>query len=227
MKEQNTRRTFFKFLASGAAVAGATSVLGKSINLDAQTENGKKPHYGMIFDQNKCVGCTDCEVACKKVNSVPKGQMRLFIEDKTDPLNLKEKRYVRVSCQQCEDAPCVNVCPTKACHKDEKTGITTMNTDDCIACKYCIVACPYDVRFINHETRAAESCNFCLDTNLKDGHEPACIEACRYEAIVFGDLNDENSHISQLLRVKDSLRMHPECGTKPSLRYIPAVKLGV
>ncbi|WP_297924018.1 4Fe-4S dicluster domain-containing protein, partial [uncultured Campylobacter sp.] len=158
---------------------------------------------------------------------VPKGQMRLFIQDKTDPLNLKEKRYVRVSCQQCEDAPCVNVCPTKACHKDEKTGITTMNTDDCIACKYCIVACPYDVRFINHETRAAESCNFCLDTNLKDGHEPACIEACRYEAIVFGDLNDENSHISKLLRVKDSLRMHPECGTKPSLRYIPAVKLGV
>lgn len=227
MKEQNTRRTFFKFLASGAAVAGATSVLGKSINLDAQTENGKKPHYGMIFDQNKCVGCTDCEIACKKVNSVPKGQMRLFIQDKTDPLNLKEKRYVRVSCQQCEDAPCVTVCPTKACHKDEKTGITTMNTDDCIACKYCIVACPYDVRFINHETRAAESCNFCLDTNLKDGHEPACIEACRYEAIVFGDLNDANSHISQLLRVKDSLRMHPECGTKPSLRYIPAVKLGV
>ena len=227
MKEQNTRRTFFKFLASGAAVAGATSVLGKSINLDAQTENGKKPHYGMIFDQNKCVGCTDCEIACKKVNLVPEGQMRLFIEDKTDPLNLKEKRYVRVSCQQCEDAPCVTVCPTKACHKDEKTGITTMNTEDCIACKYCIVACPYDVRFINHETRAAESCNFCLDTNLKDGHEPACIEACRYEAIVFGDLNDENSHISQLLRVKDSLRMHPECGTKPSLRYIPAVKLGV
>ncbi|EMG30021.1 4Fe-4S dicluster domain-containing protein [Campylobacter showae] len=227
MKEQNTRRTFFKVLASGAAVAGATSVLGKSINLDAPTENGKKPHYGMIFDQNKCVGCTDCEVACKKVNSVPKGQMRLFIQDKTDPLNLKEKRYVRVSCQQCEDAPCVNVCPTKACHKDEKTGITTMNTDDCIACKYCIVACPYDVRFINHNTKAAESCNFCLDTNLKDGHEPACIEACRYEAIVFGDLNDEESHISKLLRVKDSLRMHPECGTKPSLRYIPAVKLGV
>ena len=227
MKEQNTRRTFFKFLASGAAVAGATSVLGKSINLDAQTENGKKPHYGMIFDQNKCVGCTDCEVACQKVNLVPKGQMRLFIQDKTDPLNLKAKRYVRVSCQQCEDAPWVNVCPTKACHKDEKTGITTMNTDDCIACKYCIVACPYDVRFINHETRAAESCNFCLDTNLKDGHEPACIEACRYEAIVFGDLNDESSHISKLLRVKDSLRMRPECGTKPSLRYIPAVKLGV
>jgi len=227
MKEQNTRRTFFKFLASGAAVAGATSVLGKSINLDAPTENGKKPHYGMIFDQNKCVGCTDCEVACQKVNLVPKGQMRLFIQDKTDPLNLKEKRYVRVSCQQCEDAPGVTVCPTKACHKDEKTGITTMNTDDCIACKYCIVACPYDVRFINHDTKAAESCNFCLDTNLKDGHEPACIEACRYEAIVFGDLNDENSHISQLLRVKDSLRMHPECGTKPSLRYIPAVKLGV
>ena len=233
---QKQRRNFIKSAALGSLGLGAiaSSLLAQNgtdknaqdVNASAKKQEPKKPHYGMIFDQNKCVGCTDCEIACKKVNLVPKGQMRLFIQDKTDPLNLKEKRYVRVSCQQCEDAPCVKVCPTKACHKDEKTGITTMNTDDCIACKYCIVACPYDVRFINHETRAAESCNFCLDTNLKDGHEPACIEACRYEAIVFGDLNDESSHISKLLRVKDSLRMHPECGTKPSLRYIPAVKLG-
>ena len=91
MKEQNARRMFFKYLASGAAVAGATSVLGKSINLDAPTENGKKPHYGIIFDQNKCVGCTDCEVACRKVNLVPKGQMRLFVQDITDLLTIIEK----------------------------------------------------------------------------------------------------------------------------------------
>ena len=215
---QKQRRNFIKSAALGSLGLGAiaSSLLAQNsadksaqdANTSVQKQEPKKLHYGMIFDQNKCVGCTDCEIACKKVNLVPKGQMRLFIQDKTDPLNLKEKRYVRVSCQQCEDAPCVKVCPT-------------------IACKYCIVACPYDVRFINHETKAAESCNFCLDTNLKDGHEPACIEACRYEAIVFGDLNDEGSHISKLLRVKDSLRMHPECGTKPSLRYIPAVKLGV
>ncbi|MCD8212558.1 MAG: 4Fe-4S dicluster domain-containing protein [Campylobacter sp.] len=228
MENKNQRRAFLKYVAIssvGIGLAGYAKALEKPKEYDQIS--GKKPHFGMIFDQNKCVGCTDCEIACKKVNLVPKGQMRLFVQDKTDPLNLKERRFVRISCQQCVEAPCALVCPTKACYKDEKTGIVTMNTNDCIACKYCIVACPYDVRFINHDTRAAESCNFCFDTNFKEEREPACVEACRYEALVFGDLNDEESHISRLLRVKDSLRMKPECGTKPSLRYIPAVKLGV
>lgn len=225
---ENKRRAFIKYLSVGSVgvgVASYSNLLAKTQPSQDETKD-KKPHFGMIFDQNKCVGCTDCERACKKVNLVPKDQMRLYVQDKTDPQKRMEKRYVRVSCQQCVDAPCVKVCPTKACHKDEN-GITTMNTDDCIACKYCIVACPYDVRFINEETKSAESCNFCADTNLKDGHEPACVEACKYDALVFGDLNDENSYISKMLNVKDSLRMRPECGTNPSLRYIPVVKLGV
>ncbi|MGG7074114.1 4Fe-4S dicluster domain-containing protein [Campylobacter sp. 9BO] len=231
MDNKNQRRAFIRYIALGsvgvgaAAMAAATPSEPKKGTQEPKVE--KKPHFGMIFDQNKCVGCTDCEVACVKTNIVPKGQMRLFVQDKTDPQNRMDKRFVRISCQQCQDAPCVNVCPTNACCKDEKTGIVTMKTDDCIACKYCIVACPYDVRFINHETKAAESCNFCLDTKIEKGEQPACVESCRYDALVFGDVNDEESHISKLLRIKDSLRMRPECGTKPSLRYIPAVKMGV
>lgn len=223
MQNQNSRRAFFKRMA---VVAAGASVASSGFAFKSE-ESAKKPHFGMIFDQNKCVGCTDCEVACRKVNLVPKGQMRLFVEDKTDPKNLLDKRYVRVSCQQCEDAPCVAVCPTKACHKDIETGIQTTNIDDCIACKYCIVACPYDVRYIDKVNHSAQSCNFCIDTNLKDKKDPACVEACRYEALVFGDLNDESSHISQLLAVKDSIRLRVELGTKPSLRYIPKVKAGV
>ena len=118
MQNQNSRRAFFKRMA---VVAAGASVASSGFAFKSE-ESAKKPHFGMIFDQNKCVGCTDCEVACRKVNLVPKGQMRLFVEDKTDPKNLLDKRYVRVSCQQCEDAPCVAVCPTKACHKDIKTA---------------------------------------------------------------------------------------------------------
>lgn len=224
MDNKTNRRAFLK-IALGSVGASAIGY-GALAATDTKPAK-KKPNFGMIFDQNKCVGCTDCEIACHKVNLVPKGQVRLFVQDKTDPNNRLDRRFVRVSCQQCQEAPCVNVCPTNACHKDEATGITTTNADDCIACKYCIVACPYDVRFINNENHAAESCNFCLDTNLSKNLEPACVEACRYNALIFGDLDDENAHISKLLRVKDSLRMHPECGTKPNLRYIPAVKLGV
>lgn len=78
-----------------------------------------------------------------KTNSIPEGQMRLFVQNKTNPDTPMEKRYVCVSCQQCEDAPCVTVCPSKACHKDGKTGIVTMTSADCIGCKYCIVACSF------------------------------------------------------------------------------------
>lgn len=218
------RRTFIKFFAASSLGVGSAFGLANS---EPETKKEKKPHFGMIYDQNKCVGCIDCQIACKEVNLVPKDQMRLFIEDKTDPNNRMEKRYVRVSCQQCEDAPCVQVCPTNACHRDKLTNIVTMNPDDCIGCKYCIVACPYDVRFINSRTNAAENCNFCVNTNLSDGKDPACVEACKYDALIFGDLNDENSYINQMLAVKDSVRIKPEFGTKPSLRYIPVVKLGV
>jgi protein NrfC len=225
MGSSNNRRTFLKGIGAGSVLLGT---LQFSLSANEEKKNiGVKPHYGMIFDQNKCVGCTDCELACAKVNLVPKGQHRLFVEDQTDPLNIMEKRFVRISCQQCVDSPCVKVCPTKACHHDSITNIVTMNTDDCIGCMYCVVACPYDDRFMNEETGAAENCDFCSHTNLKEGRDPACVEACKYDAIVFGDLNDENTFISKLLSVKDSVRMKPAFGTQPSLRYIPALKTGV
>ena len=136
MEQDEKRRNFLKYLGASSVVVG-TIGQGVLAEEQAQTSNeGKKPHYGMIFDQNKCVGCTECEVACHKIHAVPQGQARLYVQNKTDPATPMEKRYVRVSCQQCEDAPCVNVCPTKACHRDEKTGIVTMNADDWIACKY-------------------------------------------------------------------------------------------
>ncbi len=218
------RRKFLKGIGLGSLVM---SVGSYGVVANKPTTDKKSKHYAMIFDQNKCVGCTDCEIACAKVNKVPKGQFRMIIEDKTDPKKPRERRMVRVSCQQCVEAPCVQVCPSKACHRDNLTNIVTMNADDCIGCLYCIVACPYNVRFVNEETHAAENCNFCENTNLKEGKDPACIEACKYEAIVFGDLNDEKSKINRILKIKDSLRMKPELGTKPSLRYIPAVRLGV
>ena len=138
-----------------------------------------------------------------------------------------DRRYVRVSCQQCSDAPCVTVCPTGAAHRDPKTGIVTMYADKCVGCKYCIVACPYNARFINEETKVADNCDFCLHTRPEKGQQPACVEACKYDALVFGDLNDPNSYINKLLAVKDSVRIRPELGTEPSLRYIPIVKQGV
>ena len=91
-------------------------------------------------------------------------------------------------------------------------------------CKYCIVACPYNVRYIREDTGAADHCNFCLDTRLQKGEDPACVSACRYDALVFGDVNDPKAFVTKLLDFKDSVRVRPQLGTKPSLRYIPLKK---
>ena len=219
-----------KFLAG----AGVSSLVLMSLGGCGSSQKAKpgQPHYAMVFDQNKCVGCRDCRVACKETNKVPDGNARLMLELQGDKVEgergyAKNRKYVRVSCQQCKDAPCVTVCPTGAAHRDAKTGIVTMDASKCVGCKYCIVACPYNARFINNETKVAENCDFCLHTRLNKGEEPACVSSCKYDALVFGDISDPKSYISKLLAVKDSVRIRPELGTNPSLRYIPIVKQGV
>ena len=227
VSEKIDRRKFLAGAGAGSLVLVSLGGCGSS-----QVRQPGTPHYGMVFDQNKCVGCRDCRIACNETNKLPKGVTRLLLELQDDKIEGKrgyaaDRRYVRVSCQQCSDAPCVTVCPTGAAHRDPKTGIVTMYADKCVGCKYCIVACPYNARFINEETKVADNCDFCLHTRREKGQQPSCVEACKYDALVFGDLNDPNSYINKLLAVKDSVRIRPELGTEPSLRYIPIVKQGV
>ena len=81
-----------------------------------------------------------------------------------------------------------------------------------------------NVRYIREDTGAADHCNFCLDTRLHKGEDPACVSACRYDALVFGDVSDPKAFVTKLLDFKDSVRVRPQLGTKPSLRYIPLKK---
>ena len=153
MSEKIDRRK----LLAGAGLGGALLLLqtgGCSSNGSGAAAKGK-PKYVMVFDQNKCVGCGDCKDACTKVNELPKGQSRLALQftcgtDGTAQCPKEDaprgyaydRRYVRVSCQQCQDAPCVKVCPTGAAHRDPETGIVTMNPDKCIGCALCATMCP-------------------------------------------------------------------------------------
>ena len=211
MSEKIDRR---KFLAGAGAGSLLLSPLGGAAAA-GKSDGGNRPQYVMVFDQNKCVGCRDCRIACNETNKLPKGRSRLLLELQGSKL------------QQCKNAPCVRVCPTGAAHRDPKTGIVTMDTSKCVGCKYCIVACPYNVRFINEETKVADNCDFCLHTRLEKNEQPACVESCKYDALIFGDINDPKSYVSKLLAVKDSVRIRPELGTEPQLRYIPIVKQGV
>lgn len=143
---------------------------------------------------------------------------------------------VPVLCNHCDNPPCVGVCPTGATWKREDDGIVMMDWHRCIGCRYCMAACPYGSRSFNWDdprnsiknsradfpTRTkgvVEKCTFC-EERLARGLMPSCVEACDVKALVFGDLDDPNSEVRQLLKSNYSIRRKPTLGTQPEVYYI-------
>lgn len=184
--------------------------------------------YVIVHDENKCIGCQACSVACRSENTVPESVSRLQVRIEGPYGNAPHLhfKYNRVSCEQCENAPCVKVCPTGAAYVDGN-GIVSINQDKCVGCLYCVAACPYKVRFINPETRVPDKCNYCKDTRLARGEEPACVSVCPTQALVFGDANDPNSSVHKVLNTKIHYQQKKHLGTKPRLYRIPSRKGGI
>lgn len=139
-----------------------------------------------------------------------------------------------VLCNHCENPPCVRACPTKATFKRED-GIVLMDFHRCIGCRFCMAACPYGSRSFNFKdprpfikernpefpTRmkgVVEKCNFCAE-RLAKGKKPACVEASN-GAIAFGDLNDPESEVRELLKTNYTIRRKVGLGTEPAVYYI-------
>ena len=123
-------------------------------------------------------------------------------------------------CNHCDNAPCIKVCPVQATFQRED-GIVMVDNERCVACAYCVQACPYDARFINNDTLTADKCTFCAH-RLEDGLLPACVETCVGGARVIGDLKDPNSEINRLLNEnQDDIKvLKPEQNTNPHVFYI-------
>ncbi|PQJ89443.1 cytochrome c nitrite reductase Fe-S protein [Aliivibrio sifiae] len=218
------------FLAGSGAVifttgVATTSLISSKKTLAYSMEDGAK-RYGMVHDETACIGCTACTEACREVNSVPEGVSRLEIirSEPRGEFPDVDYRFTRKSCQHCENAPCVMVCPTGAAYKDEATGIVDVHNEKCVGCGYCLAACPYQVRFFNPVTKSADKCDFCRETNLAQGKQPACVESCPTKALIFGDLNDKNSEINAVLNNSVFYRDKVDLGTKPKLFKIPNQK---
>jgi len=150
-----------------------------------------------------------------------------------------DKFYLPVQCQQCDEPPCVDVCPVEATWK-EKDGIVVVDYNWCIGCRYCEAACPYHARrfnwtkpvipaaevnpdqgYLSNRIRpqgVMEKCTFCLH-RTREGLLPACLEACPTGARVFGNLLDPNSEIRAVLETKRVFVLKEELGTKPSFFY--------
>ncbi|UJF17350.1 4Fe-4S dicluster domain-containing protein [Vibrio sp. SS-MA-C1-2] len=209
----------------GIKTAHASTVIKNNNEDNRKGEIGKR--YAMVIDLRKCVGCQACTVGCSIENQAPIGQFRTTVKQYEVTLSNGDKRTKESKafmlprlCNHCDNPPCVAVCPVQATFQRED-GIVMVDNSRCVACAYCVQACPYDARFINEETLTADKCTFCAH-RLKDGLLPACVETCVGGARVIGDIKDSNSKVSQLLlKHKDDIKvLKPEENTHPHVFYI-------
>ena len=171
-----------------------------------------------VLDQTRCIGCHACTTACKSENEVPLGVTRTYVKSVDVGAFPQTRRAFQVTrCNQCEDAPCVEACPTGAMYR-RPDGIVDFDKRVCIGCKACMAACPYDAIFINPEDHSAEKCNFCAH-RLDLGLEPACVVVCPAEAIVVGDLHDPTSKVAALVQRSPVAVRRPEKETRPGVFY--------
>ena len=172
----------------------------------------------MVIDTLKCVGCSDCVVACQTENNVPIGFCRDWVTESVNgtypsiELELKSER-----CNHCENAHCVRCCPTGASHISEG-GIVLVTANECIGCGACIESCPYDARY-QHPDGYVDKCTFCAH-RLKQGQLPACVSVCPTKCMYFGNLDDPTSEVSKLLKSRKHKVLAPEAGTKPNVYYL-------
>lgn len=202
--------------------------------------------YGMVIDLKYCISCHACSVACKSNNNLPNGVW--YSNVRTDggaymdtargeyPKSLYRMHYP-VNCQHCAKPGCVDVCPTGASYVRED-GIVGIKQADCIGCKACVTACPYDVRTYieeepgyvvdfplgdwdapKHVAGTVEKCTFCSN-RIDRGEVPACMELCPGRARFWGDFDDPESEVSKLIATRPYEQLLVEAGTEPRVYYL-------
>src|ERR1044072_621765 len=177
--------------------------------------------WAKVIDHTRCIGCHACSPAGKSENEVPLGVHRSYGKYGEVGTFPQVKRHYQVTrCNQCDDAPCVEICPTGAMYR-RRDGIVDFDKSICIGCKACMAACPYDAIFINPEDHSAEKCNFCAH-RIDVGLEPACVTVCPTQAILVGDLEDPTSRVAQSAHREAVAVRRPEKGTQPKLFYVGA-----
>ena len=197
-----SRRDFLKFVTAGAlAGAGVKKAHATPTNILSDDR------MGVLVDATACIGCRQCEYACKVEHGLPAGN----IDDYADRSVFEHERRpdvdaltvvnqypnvhadeppvtFKVQCMHCDHPACVSACIVGAFSKQEN-GAVIWDQSRCIGCRYCMVACPFQIPAFEYN-KAIEprimKCDLCYDNRTSKGRLPACVEACPTEALTFG-----------------------------------------
>jgi len=204
------RRDFLKVLSAGAVTAAVPDTVFARAKKEVSPEA-----VGILYDSTLCIGCKTCEMACQnynKLTSKPSDSSKTDFDPYTFTLNKiqiyrngdgtnqnskdgKESKdaysFFKKACMHCVDPNCVSACPASALTKDEKSGIVSWNSDACIGCRYCQVACPYLIPKFEYDAAFPEiiKCEMCQHVQAK-GKIPGCCDFCPTGAAVFGKFSD-------------------------------------
>jgi molybdopterin-containing oxidoreductase family iron-sulfur binding subunit len=202
----------------------------------------------MVMDLDRCNGCNACVIACKvEHNTANTVNFTRIFEREIGTYPNANRQFLPVMCNHCEDASCIDVCPTKATYARDKDGIVLVDWDKCIGCGACILACPYEQRFQILDNRTTfpdgetafdkpdtnrapngvtAKCDMCYH-RIDEGKEPACAEACPTDARIFGVVSEDSAedetpfqNLNDLISRANAFSLLPEKGTKPCVFYV-------
>jgi formate dehydrogenase iron-sulfur subunit len=194
-----SRRAFLKQVGVGATAMVAAHLLsGQASPARASTGLTAGHTWGMLIDLTRCAGCNSCALACKAVNDLPNAdeeppglssEAYTFVDTRRVTMadGQTETRTVKRQCMHCLDAACVSACPAAAMYKSEE-GPVIYRAERCLGCRYCQMACPFEVPSFEWEngiTPVISKCWMCY-ARLQEGEKPACAEACPTGALRFG-----------------------------------------
>lgn len=214
------RRSFLTLLGGmgvGSALGGASSASAAS-----GTFSGYPDSKGVLHDTTLCIGCRRCEQACAIVNNLPKPEKpftdlevlntrrrttatEYTVVNKYHSVRLDKTVFRKSQCMHCEEPACASACFVKAFTKNPD-GSVTYNPSLCVGCRYCMIACPFNIPAYTYHRAldpVIQKCTMC-HPRLQEGKLPGCVEACPTGALVFGKRKD-------LIRVAwDRISKNPE-----------------
>lgn len=194
------RRTALKGLLTG----GALATLGTRVHAARPRRASAPDDVGMLYDSTRCIGCRACVAACRSANGLAPEPTSIGSVAYDAPMDLdahtktviklysgaSTHAYVKRQCMHCVDPACVSVCMIGALHKTSG-GVVAYDKDKCIGCRYCEIACPFNVPRFEWSKALPQivKCELCRD-RLAEGRLPACVEVCPREAVIFGKRKD-------------------------------------